>query len=249
MRRFLTITKAMTLMQLRNRMTLFWNLFFPVFLLVIYAMIWGRDEVDGINYMTWVVPGVLALNILAYGLMSSSTAMVDMREKGVLRRLQATPVPAGLLLGAYVVVNVLVCLAQAALIIIVSVTVFGLTLPAGAVTRLMVMLPLAVIISVALGQLVSGVATRAGVAVAVGQILYFSQMFVSDMIMPIEMMPDWVQKAAVYLPGHTIVQLIRPAVVDGAWAPDLSLQLALAAGYILLAGAVAAMLFRWAPRS
>ena len=39
MKRFLIFTKAITLVHLRNRMTLFWNLFFPVFLLVIYSLV------------------------------------------------------------------------------------------------------------------------------------------------------------------------------------------------------------------
>jgi len=91
MKRFLVLTKAMTLMHLRNRSTLFWNLAFPVFLLVIYSQIFGAMDVGGTDFMTWVVPGVVVFNILAFGLLSSGTLMVNMRENGVLRRLQASP--------------------------------------------------------------------------------------------------------------------------------------------------------------
>ena len=59
MRRFLVLTKAMTLIHLRNRSTLFWNLAFPVFLLVIYSQIFGAMDVGGTGFMAWVVPGVV----------------------------------------------------------------------------------------------------------------------------------------------------------------------------------------------
>ena len=76
MRRYWILTLALARMYLRNRMTLFWNLVFPVFLLGIYSLVFSRQDVDGLNYMAWVLPGVLVLNILSFGLMSSSSAMV-----------------------------------------------------------------------------------------------------------------------------------------------------------------------------
>jgi hypothetical protein len=92
MRRFLVLTKAMMLVHLRNRATLFWNLAFPIFILVIYSQIFGKMSVGNDDYMTWVVPGVLVFNTLVFGLLGSGTIMVQMREKGILRRLQVSSV-------------------------------------------------------------------------------------------------------------------------------------------------------------
>lgn len=69
------------------------------------------------NYINWVLPGVLVFNALAFGLITSSSMMLTMRELGVLRRLQATPMPAGQLVGAYFLVNVTIVLLQSLLII------------------------------------------------------------------------------------------------------------------------------------
>lgn len=249
MQRFWILTKAMFLIHIRNRITLFWNMVFPVFLLVIYALIFGSVEVNGVNYMDWMLPGVIVLNVLAFGLMSSSTMLVNMRETGVLQRMQATPVPAGALLSSYLLVNVVIGMLQAVLILLTAVLFFDFNPTLAGVLKAIPMIIAALLVSVALGQIVSGVAPKAGVAVALGQILYFSQMFISDMVMPVERMPAWIQSLARYLPGYAIIQLVRPPLLLGEWGNVVGANLLLIGGYTLVAGLLAALLFRWAPRN
>lgn len=249
MLRFFILTKAMFLIHIRNRITMFWNMVFPVFLMVIYALIFGDSTVGTLSYMTWVLPGVIVLNILAFGLMSSSSMMVNLRENRVLRRLQATPVPAWEIIGAYLIVNVVIAAIQAGLVLITAVLFFGFELSFIALVRAMPMILAAILVSVALGMIISGLAPKAGVALAVGQILYFSQMFITDMVMPIDRMPEWVQSVAHYLPGYAITQLVRAALVLGEWDPALVPNLLVVAGYTALAALLAAVFFRWAPRS
>jgi ABC-2 type transport system permease protein len=229
-------------MHLRNHSTLFWNLAFPVFLLVIYSQIFGEMDVGGANFMTWVVPGVVVFNILAFGLLSSGTLMVTMRERGVLRRLQASPIPAGQLVGSYLLVNVVIALLQSTIIIVFAALVFRTPLTLTGSLLALPMIALSILTFVVLGQVISGVAATAGVAVTVGQILNFSQMFITDMIMPMDLLPEWIQKVAPYLPAYATVQLVRPPLVDGSPSPDLWSNLLVTAAYAILAGLVAARL-------
>lgn len=249
MKRFLKLTRAMFWMHLRNRSTLFWNLAFPLFILVIYSQVFDQSQVGGADYMTWVVPGVLVFNILTFGLLSSGTLMVQMREKGVLRRLQASPVPAASLVGSYLLVNVLIALLQSVLILGFGAIAFGLPLTARGVLQALPMVVVGILTFVALGQVISGVAPTAGTAVAIGQLLNFSQMFITDMIMPMRFMPAWVQRVAPYLPAYAVVQLVRPPLLQGTFAPHLETHLLVVAAYIIVAGVAAAALFRWSPRA
>jgi ABC-2 type transport system permease protein len=199
--------------------------------------------------MTWVVPGVVVFNILAFGLLGSGTMMVQMREKGVLHRLQASPVPARHLVGSYLGANVLIAVLQSTILILFSILVFGVPLTLGGAVRALPMIVMGILTFLALGQVISGLATTAGVAVAVGQIVNFSQMFITDMIMPVEFMPEWLQKVAPYLPAYAVVQLVRPPLVEGSFSPDLGINLLVAATYLIVAGITAACLFRWAPKA
>jgi ABC-2 type transport system permease protein len=243
MRRFLILTKAMFLIHMRDRALLFWNLAFPIFLLIIYGAVFGGDDVT--EFMAWTMPGVVAINLLAFGLLSSSTMMTDMRSKGVLRRLQASPTPAGVLLGAYVLVNVLLGLVQSALIIVVAVAFYGVSMPPQNLLLAVPGIVIALLTAVALGQVVGNAVRSASAAIAIGQVLYFGQMFITDLIMPIRFMPDWIQQVGPWLPGYAIAQLVRPPLQDGALSPELGANLLLAVVYSVAAALVAARLFKW----
>ncbi len=164
MKRFLIFTKAMLLIHLRSREVLFWNFAFPVFLMFVYGLILSK-------YMQWMTPGVLVLNALSFGLISSATLLVSMREKGILRRLRATPLPAAQLLGAYLLVNLLLGLSQAALILLVGVVAYGLPLTWAGLLLGAPMIVAGVLTFLALGQVVSGLAPKAGVATTAGMIV------------------------------------------------------------------------------
>lgn len=246
MRRFFSLSKAMLLVHLRERAQLFWNFAFPIFLLVIYGAVFGGDDVT--TFMTWTMPGVVAINILAFGLISSSTLITEMRTKGVLRRLQASPVPALHLLGAYLLVNVISCLLQSALIVAVAMLFYGVRLPVMNLALALPMAVLAVLVAMALGQAVSSVAASAGATVVIGQVLYFGQMFITDLILPIQFLPAWVQLVGPWLPGYAIAQMVRPPLQAGTLSPELGLHLLVAALYALAAILIAARLFKWEAR-
>jgi len=249
MKRFTTLTKAMLLLHLRNRATLFWNLAFPIFILVIYAVVFGKLTVGDADFMTWVVPGVLVFNILAFGLLGSASMIVQMREKNILRRLQTTPVPSGQLVGSYLLVNVLIGILQCILILVFAALFFDASITFRTALIAFPMIVIGILCFVGMGQVISGVAATAGAAIAVGQIINFSQMFISDLVMPLEMMPDFIQKIAPYLPAYAVVQLVRPPLIDGGMSPDIWRNLLVVAVYTLLAAFLAARMFRWEPRS
>ena len=242
MKRFLIFTKAMLLIHLRSREVLFWNFAFPVFLMFIYGLILAK-------YMQWMTPGVLVLNALSFGLISSATLLVSMREKGILRRLRATPLPAAQLLGAYLTVNLLLGLSQAALILLVGVVVYGLPLTWTGLLLGAPMIVAGVLTFLALGQVVSGLAPKAGVATGAGMIVYFGLMFISDMVFPLNELPAWLQTIVPYFPSYAVVQLVRAPLLEGVMAANWPANLALMAGYAVVATLVASRLFRWDPQS
>lgn len=69
-----------------------------------------------------------ALHELAAHCGRSAATMVEMRQQGVLRQLRATPVPALHLVGSYIVVDVLLCLAQSTMLVLVAAVVYKVPL-------------------------------------------------------------------------------------------------------------------------
>jgi ABC-2 type transport system permease protein len=249
MKRFLILTKAQVLMQLRNRAVLFWNFTFPALLLVLYGIVFGAQKVGTVNYMTWVVPGTIVVNALSFGLVSSSTAMQEMREKGILRRLRATPLPALPLIGSYVLVNVVVGLIQAALILLVGAVLYQVPFTLVGIALAVPLIVCSTLTFIAIGQVINGLASKSGAVVAIGQIIYFFLMFTTDLILPLQLMPPWLQTAAPYLPSYAAAQLVRTPLIRGDLATDALYHLLILLAYAILATGVAAKLFRWDPKA
>ncbi len=249
MKRYWLITKALALMHLRNREVMFWNLAFPILLLVIYGVVFGGQSVGRQNYMVWVMPGVIVLNALAFGVVTGSSMMVSMREQGILRRLQATPLPAGHLLAAYVTINVVLGLAQSLIVVVACVLLFRVPLTAEGLALALPAIVAGVLVFNAIGQIVAGIAPKAGSAVILGQVLYFSLMFVTDMVMPMDFMPAWVRSVAPYLPSYAVVQLVRAPFLEGAWDPQWAAHMAVIGLYAAGAVVLGAKLFRWGPKA
>jgi ABC-type multidrug transport system permease subunit len=242
MKRFLIFTKAMVLMHLRTREVLFWNYAFPVFLMLIYGVLM-RD------YMTWMTPGVIVLNGLSFGLVGSAAMLVEMREKGILRRLRATPLPASNLLGGYLIVNLLMGLTQGGLILAMAVALYDMPLSAAGLALGLPMVLAGALTFLALGQVVSGLAPKAGAATGAGMTVYFGLMFISDMIFPIAQLPEWLRKVVPYLPSYVVTQLVRGPLLEGTLDPNWLAHLALLAVYAAAGTVLAARLFRWDPRA
>ena len=200
------------------------------------------------QYIDYLTPGVIVLNALSFGLVSSSTMMLEMREKGVLRRLQATPLPAAQLIGSYLLVNIVIGVLQSTLIIVTGILLYRIPINAIGLLVAYPMILFGLLAFMALGGVISGMSAKAGSATAIGMTIYFLLMFISDMIFPLTMLPAWLQNVVPYLPAYPAAQLVRSAMLDASLDPQWLSQILLLAAYGIVATLIAAKLFRWEPK-
>src|SRR5262245_47783027 len=206
MRRFLVLAKANMLMNVRNRTTLFWNFAFPVGLILLYGVLWP-------SAISWLAAGIVVLNIMSSGLLGDSTRLTNLRERGILRRVQATPLPAWQLIAAYVITRLLLVLAQSAAIVGTAALVYGAEFTW---SGLVGALPLAIaggLVFLALGQVIGAVAPTSAAAGGLGQMIYFPLMFVSNLFIPNNQLPVWLALAAQWTPATMLEDMVRPALV------------------------------------
>lgn len=240
MHQLLILTRANLLMQLRNRATLFWNFAFPLGLIVLYGLIWPAQ-------IAWLTIGIVVLNSMSSGLLGDAARLTELRERGILRRMQATPLPAWRLIAAYVLTRLLILLVQSVAIVLTAVVCFGATFSWDGLARALPLLVAGGLVFLLLGQLISALAPSSGAAGAIGQAIYFPLMFVSDLFLPLATLPSWLARFSGWTPGTMLVDLIRPALLpipanQAAWINGLGLLI-----YGSIALLLAARLFRWSP--
>jgi len=231
---------------LREPLAAFFTLAFPVLLLLLFGSIFGNapaPEYRGFGFVDASVPAYIALVIATGALLALATTLASYRERGVLRRLQATPLHPLAILGAQVVVLFAMTTTGTVLLVVVGRTVFGLRC-AGSFVAIGAAYVLCNTALFALGFVLASVVPSARSAQAVGMAIFYPMVFLSGAALPRDLLPDTIQRAALMLPLTHAVTLLQSSWMGEGWSTHLDavgVLVATAAGGI----ALAARIFRW----
>src|SRR5260370_1660872 len=111
---------------IRNRQSQFFTLALPVLFLVIFASVFGGSGrtvlVPGGRISTSVsyVPGIIALGVIAACFGNLVASVTAQRERGVLKRRRATPVPAAALIAGRLLTAIVIAVLMAALPLVIG---------------------------------------------------------------------------------------------------------------------------------
>lgn len=208
----------------------------PVGILVFFGKIDALGNAIKGDPIDFLVPGVLALAVMANAMVSLGIATGFERRYGVLKRLGSTPLSRGGLLAAKTVNVVLVEIVQAAVIVGTGV-VLGWRPDAGLVAAVALLL-VGTIAFAGIGMLMAGT-LRAEANLAGANGLFLSLMFLGGMAYPLAKLPDVIEAVARLLPAAALSECVRAALRSGPFPAG--------ALVVLVAWAVAAPLAaaRW----
>src|ERR1700733_7806259 len=239
--RNLTVIEAKLLA--REVVPLLWGVGFPMVLLsVIGEFSSGPDKsLGGVSLATAYVPILVAFSCATFALQGLPTVLAGYRERGILRRLNATPVGAGRLLGAQLTVNLSVTLIATIGILVVGAAAFGVPLPGQPAGFILAFL-LTAAAMIGLGLLVASVARNGRVAGAVGTMIFLPLMFFAGLWMPQAAMPAGLRTAGDDTPLGAAVAALQDGMA-GQWPSAAGL--AVLAAYAVVLGLLAWRVFRW----
>ncbi|MFE2419462.1 ABC transporter permease [Streptomyces hokutonensis] len=224
---------------------LFWILAFPTLLLVILGSIPGfrhhEADLGGLRTIDVYVPVTVLLGMIVGALQSMPQTLTGYRERGILRRMSATPVRPSALLSAQMVVYGTAALASALCALIVGRLAFDVRLPKQAFGYLLALL-LAVLAALALGAVVSALSRTTKIAGAIGSAVFFPMMFCAGVWIPVNSMPDVMARIVGYTPFGAAAEALNRAAA-GHWPGWTHLGVLVAWTVLLTAGA--SRWFRW----
>lgn len=217
----------------------------PVLLVVAFGLIPGFGDASpdlggqsGTQFIAAISIGI-AIAILGFAVLPPGLAAN--REKGILRRLAATPVGPARLLAAQVGVAGAALVLSLVLVVGAARLGYGVPLPADLPWFLLtVVLGTAAMFS--LGLLVGAVAPSARAGSGIGMAMFFPSMFLAGVYVPRETLPPALQHVSDFTPLGACVQALRDTWVGHGVRP---LHLVIMAGYAVLASTVAVRSFRW----
>ena len=242
-RPLLALAKAESRLFLRDPLTTLIGVVLPTVVLAglgaIPALREPADVFGGLRFTEYFAPSLLAVSIAVLGVQNLPTGLASYREKGILRRMSATPVSPFAVLVVQLVLNLVT--AGLGTVLMVAVAVGGLGVPA---PRHPLGFALAFLCGTAavfaIGLLIAALAPRAKLAGGIGSVVFMVTQFFAGVYLPKFLLPDVVVRVGEFVPPGI-------AAFQGAWTGTGAdpLQLAVMALIAVVATGAAARFFRW----
>jgi ABC-2 type transport system permease protein len=183
---------------------------------------------------------VVLVGLVLLALTNMPVMLSDYRERGVLRRLQTTPIGPARVLVARLVADVTVAVATVVVILAVARIGFAVPLPRQPGGLVLAALPAAAALLGA-GLLFAAIAPTGRVAWGIGALVFYAMMFFAGLWLPIPNMPATLQHISRATPLGAAVPALT-AATQGSF--PTALQLLTMAGWAVAFGLAAARFFR-----
>lgn len=229
---------------LREPAATFFTIVLPVLLLLLNGSVNTNEpnpEFGGVGTIDVLVPGFIALVIATLGLTNIPGTLATYRERGVLRRLQATPVRPVTVLGAQLVVHALIATVGLALLVLLGWLAFDLSAPAS-LAHVLIAYVLGTLGFAGFGFVMASLLPTARASQAASFAIYLPMIFLSGATWPREALPDWAHTLSSALPLTYVVDAIKQPWTTGE--PHL-VALALLTLMTAIGLWAASRMFRW----
>lgn len=215
MKTFNTMLKTELRLSLRGLDMLIFALIMPVVVTMVLGFLYGgKPAYEGASYtfLAQSFGAVSTIAICAGGVMGLPLVVSDYRHKGILKRLQVTPVSPGLILAVQVTIYALYAFASLVLVYLTSALFFGFRLEGSWVQFLGGFL-LVMIAMFSIGMMVGGVAANPKIAGVIASLLYFPMLLFSGATLPYEVMPPVLQTLADGMPLTQGIKILKAATL------------------------------------
>jgi len=230
--------RAEALLQVRRGENMVVTLVVPLGVLVFFSKV-DAVSTDLAQPVDFLVPGVLALAVMASAMVSLGIATGFERRYGVLKRLGSTPLSRGGLVAAKTLTVLAIEVVQVVLVVAVGAAI-GWHVPAGIVPALGLLL-LGTVAFAGIGVLMAGT-LRAEANLAAANGLFLVLLFLGGMAYPLANLPDPVAAFARLLPAAALSETVRGVLTSEPFPVG---ELVVLVVWAVGAPVLAARYFRW----
>src|SRR3954466_15738090 len=216
-------TARLFLHELRAQQKLFWRAreaaFFTFFLPVIFFLIFGSvygdriiEDEGGIKGSSFLQAGMIGYGVAATCFAGLAISLIVRRESGVLKRVRATPLPPAVYIAAVLGSTFVVFLIEAALIMLLGRTLFGVPVPEDLFSVLAIFLIGAASFA-AMGVGMTALVRSAEGSSAVINAVYLPMAILSGTFFSTESYPRFLHAIALVLPLSHFTEATRNVMV------------------------------------
>lgn len=227
--------------------TIITQLFDKTTLQIVKAPTFFDLKVESVNakkvkYIDFLLPGIVAMSIMQMAVFSVAFVFTDYKEKGILKRLLATPMKPYQFVTANVITRLLIALFQTFALLLVGSLLFHSHVY-GAWWLIFSIATLGGAMFLGLGFTISGLAKTVDAVPAIANLIIFPMLFLSGVFFPTTTMPIWLQHIVKYFPLAPFANAMREVVANGATITAIAHDLYWVAGWAIVLVALAVITF------
>jgi ABC-2 type transport system permease protein len=236
----------------RTPIAVFFTIALPLIMLVLFNALFGGNEVDT-GTGSWPLSqfytgGIAAFTAVSATFTNLANVVPIRRDEGVLKRWRGTPLPPWVCIGGLIGSAIVLAAAGAVLMLSLGVVAYDLHVEMAKVPAAVVTFLVGVLSFAALGMAVAGLCPSASAASAVANAIILPMAFISDIFIPLEDPPAWLDTLGDVLPLKPFAQSFQDAFNPAVEPPAFNWgQLALVAAWGVAGLLVALRWFRWEP--
>lgn len=201
-------------------------------------------KTNNLNYIDFLLPGIIAMAIMQLGIFSVAFAFVSYKTTGALRRLQATPThPLHFIIGQ-TVTRLIISIAQVVILVWLGMQFFNFHL-IGSPWAFIAVAILGSLVFLAFGFAIAGWAKDENQAAPFAQLIQFPMLFLSGAFFPRDGFPDWLKTITDYFPLTYLSEALRRIANEGASLMAVSGDLLGLAIWGVIVFFIAVRVFRW----
>ena len=197
-----------------------------------------------LTYMDFLVPGVLAMSIMQMGIFSVAFVFVDLKKRGILRRLRVTPINPNDFIIAQVITRLIVLMMQIVVMVAVGVLFFKLNF-IGSLWKMFLFGILGAVVFLGMGFALAGLSRSEDQVAPLANVVTMPQMLLSGVFFSRANLPGIAHVLTQFFPLTFLADGMRSLAIDGATLGQIWPEIGGLFVWSLLTTAIAVKLFRW----
>ena len=235
----------------RNPASVFFTVMLPLIFLFIFATIFGNETLEerGVKTTTYYVPAIVSLAVISATTQSLAINLTEDRERGLLKRVRGTPMPAWVFVAGRVGNSLIISVLMVILVALIGRLVYDVSIPTETIPAILLTLAVGAFTFSCLGFALTTIIPSEDAAPAVSNATVLPLYFISGVFIPDSEIPSGVLHVADLFPIRHFFEAFFTAWDPNTVGPGFEWgDLAVVLGWGLFGLAVALRYFRWEPR-
>src|SRR5580698_1612502 len=198
----------------------------------------------GARYIDFVVPGLLGMNLMGSAIWGLGFAIVEARQKKLLKRLVASPMPRWQYLASYILSRLVMLVIEVVAFLGFARLVFGVPFR-GSLGELGILCVLTSLAFSAIGLLVASRARTMEAASGLMNLVMLPMWILSGVFFSASRFPAVIQPVVRALPLTAAIDALRGNMLQGLNLGQLTPQMAILLAWLLVSFTISLRIFRW----